>query len=507
MAAPTSLLQGARAFARDFARDQMPRGYLWDVVDYVPTFIDAALTGRGGWRWGSDVLSGKITTGILASYTAGDQLLFQSDNGRLLQVNPESPYNTIADRGAVYTAIQNPVQRLDDVVHFEWGGTVAPQLIRSGSIVTAPAPAPKANVGCVWGSYLVTGGGQGETDTVRFSHPTNDLATAGGWDAASSQRTSGKVTGLAALRSVILVFHAGSTERIRGSTPPNTAAPTNDDLNLEPLFSRTGCPEPKTIAYWNENVVFADEHGVHLTDGAVVRNLVSQGGILSYWRNLWQTRTYAASCAFLDYYIITLGGTPPTTLVVDLNKRQWFRFSNMPVQAYVSSGGSKGMERIWGGLSTQNRAIRVGPIFFPSPSGQNNDDDGTPVLPAFETPWYRMGEEGRKRVRSVYLSYDVRSSGGLGANFDEGEIPLEAPPELRAQLAPVLEVGYIRSPQNTSYTVLGQLPYTTEYRRYKLPVGQFPYGVAFRVRQASPSSVNRIFDLAVEAQAAERSRA
>lgn len=506
MADPLSLLQGARAFARDFPRDQMPKGYLWDSVDYVPTFIDASLTGRGGWRYGSDALSGHIESGILASFTAGDQLLFQTDNGRLLRVNPDAPYNLIADRGAIVRSLQNPVERLNEAIWFDRTGATVPTLVRSGTVVAAGATAPKATIGCVWGSYLVVAAAPGEEDTVRFSHPTNDLAASNGWDAASSQRTAGRVTGLAALRSVVIVFHAGSTERIRGSVPPNSTT-ASDDLNLEPLFSRAGCSEPRTISYWNENVVFADEHGVHLTDGAVVRNLVSQGGILSFWRNLWATRTYAAACSFLDYYIVTLGqASGAITLIVDLNKRQWFRFSNMPVQAYISSGGSVGMERVWGGLSTANRAIRVGSIFFPAPGGQNNDDDGTPVLPVFETPWYRMGQEGRKRTRFVYLSYDVRSSGGLSSKFDEGEVPLEAPPELLAQLAPVLEVGFIRSPQVTSYTTLAQLPYTNAYSRYRLPIGQSPYGIAFRVRQANPSSVNRIFDLAVEAQAVERSR-
>jgi hypothetical protein len=37
-------------------------------------------------------------------------------------------------------------------------------------------------------------------------------------------------------------------------------------------------------------------------------------------------------------------------------------------------------------------------------------------------------------------------------------------------------------------------------------VNQFPYGVAFKVRQLVPSTVTRVFDLGVEATAAERSR-
>jgi hypothetical protein len=57
---------------------------------------------------------------------------------------------------------------------------------------------------------------------------------------------------------------------------------------VESLFDRAGCVDPLTIAYWNDNCVFADEHGVHMTDGSVVRNIVSQGGILYYWRQLYE---------------------------------------------------------------------------------------------------------------------------------------------------------------------------------------------------------------------------
>src|SRR5262249_15519368 len=286
---------------------------LWDVVDYVPQIVDAGLTGRGGWRWGTAALGGDMETGVLATFNAGDQLLLQTSAGQLIQVNGADPTGPIvANRGAVYRAKQNAFQRYEDVIHLDANAGGPPQIIRSGSVGTAPSPAPNASVGSIWGDYVIVGGAD---DAVRFSHPSNDLMTAGGWDVNSFQRTSQKVTALAALRSVIIVFHAGSTERIRGSQPPATGV-TSDDLNVEPLFARAGCPDPKAIAYWNENVIFADEHGVHITDGAVIRNLISQRGILSYWRPLWSQPTALAACTFMDYYVITLRmATGPITLI------------------------------------------------------------------------------------------------------------------------------------------------------------------------------------------------
>src|SRR5215471_19012113 len=117
---PTSVLRGARAFARDFPRDAMPNNYLWDVCDFVPEIVDASLTGRGAWPWGSNVLGGDVETGILANFTAGEQLLVQSADGRLSQVDPAAL--TVTDRGAIARGRQNPIQVFDTTVWFDRDG-------------------------------------------------------------------------------------------------------------------------------------------------------------------------------------------------------------------------------------------------------------------------------------------------------------------------------------------------------------------------------------------------
>src|SRR5262245_39407996 len=75
MGKPTSLLREANAFARDFPRDKMPQGYLWDMADFVPTTLDAQLTGRGGWTWGSVAHTAEFVGGIYAPFINGDRLL------------------------------------------------------------------------------------------------------------------------------------------------------------------------------------------------------------------------------------------------------------------------------------------------------------------------------------------------------------------------------------------------------------------------------------------------
>jgi len=503
MAAPRSLLGQPHGFARDFPRDQMPSGYLWDVVDYVPLIIDAILTGRGGWAWGSDVMGGDALGGILGSFASGgDRLLIAASNNHWYEVDQNSPYG-VNDRGACDTIIQNPIQAGTSVVSFDGAGLQVPQLIScpSGTLLIGrmDSGAPKAKVGTYWHQYVVVSGMPSEPHVIRFSLPGNP---AGVWDSTSNLPSRAPVTGLAALRSVVIVFHAGTTERIRGTTPTHTG--TEGDMALEPLFDRVGCTDPKTIASWQDNVLFADEHGVHVTDGAVIRNIASQGGILYFWRNLYALKVSLAACTFLDYYIITVRtASGATTLICDLNRRQWFRFANVYALSYVASTGGLGMERVWAGMYGTNRLARIGPTFFPATtsSGPIYDADGVAVLPVLETPWYRMGREGRKRSRFAYLSYDVRTT-SLGA---ESSGPPLAPPEVLAAVAPVLEFSFLTGPSGLNYTVMGSLPPTTTYTRYRLPIWRAPYGVALRVRQTQPATVNRIYDLAVDSQALEPS--
>jgi hypothetical protein len=499
MAAPVSLLQGARAFARDFPRDAMPKGYLWDVVDYVPVIVDAPLTGRGGWRWNSGVLGGDIEGGIYADFTTGNKLFAQATDGHLYEITDADPY-AATDRGAIVRSNQNPIQYGDTVIVLDRDGLQVPTMITAPGGTTTlgklDASAPKARYGAVWKDYFVLGGGTGqpsgappEERTVRFSPAPVTAA----WDAQSFHGTTLKITGIAALRSAILVFHSGSTQRIRGSIPPHTliAGQTDDaDTFVEVLSNGVGCDDARTIAYWNDNCIFADQHGVHMTDGAVVRNLASQGGISYYWRVLWGNKLSAAGSIFLDYYMITVRRTDglDDTLVCDLNRRQWFRFSNIPAISYISSSGAPGMERLWAGIANTNRLARVSscfsPVFTLTPI---SDDNGVAVLPRFDTPWYRMGAEGRKRMRFVYLSYDSRLGGSASG---DGAIRIE----------------FADSPEQTLYTALGHFPGTDRYRRYRLPLGRFPYGIGFRVAQDQPAAAVRVYDIAVDAQAAERSR-
>jgi hypothetical protein len=518
MASPNSVLAGARAFARDFARDRMPAGYLWDVADYVPLIIDAPLTGRGGWQWASTVMGGDADAGILGIFNGVEKLLVVGHNRQWYEVSQTPPYTAtpVGAAGAADLVAQNPVQNASAIISFDSSGANVPQVVTYPggvfNVARMDASAPKAPVGVSRGNYIIAGGAQPNTNFAWWSYPGDPMHA---WDANSNTKTKDVISALGALRGVILVFHPGSVERIRGVTPDHTGG--TGDLFLESLFDRVGCVFPKSIAYWNENCIFADSHGVHLTDGAVIRNLATQGSILTYWRTVYGNAVSVAGTTFLDYYLVTVRRSDGTaiTLICDLNARQWFRFTNVYALSMFGSSGTTSTERIWGGMAGTNRLARISPCFFPSLLATPiADDDGTPVLPSFETAWMRAGREGRKRTRFGYLSYDVRDSGARSDAAPSGwrngveidpELTQQPPPEV-LNVAAMLEVGFITSPSNLNYTIMGSLPSSADYTRYRLPIWRAPYGIAFRVRQMQPSVVTRIYDLALEGQPMEESR-
>src|SRR5262245_13985436 len=121
MAKPASLLEDAKAFARDFARDRMPAGYLWDLVDYVPNLLDAQLTGRGPWKWASGAAAGDIESGIYVAFKAGDKLLVVDTTGQGYDVDMTN--GTLTPVAGFQRSRQNPAQFMDYVIVPDRNGT------------------------------------------------------------------------------------------------------------------------------------------------------------------------------------------------------------------------------------------------------------------------------------------------------------------------------------------------------------------------------------------------
>jgi hypothetical protein len=583
MGQPVSILPGILGFATDIAPDKMTEGYMLDLVDVIPDRQEARLTNRGAWLWGSQDLGSPVETGILATPSVGpsgpapgEQVWVQTADGTIWAsaLNATTGEMVLTSRMTGATrANQNQVQLGDTVIHFAVDGSKPPLLMTDASIGYANPAHKSATVGTVFKSYLVTGGAPGEPHVLRFTVPGKNLANADSYDDKSNYLTDERITALATLRGLILVFHPGHVERLRGSTPARTPIGVDPaaegDMYLEKAFDRVGCSEPRSIAYWNEYCIFADEHGVHLTDGSTIRNLVVEGLILNTWRQLFYNKTSISGTVFMNYYICTLraAGNEPRTLVCNLNTRRWFRFKNIDALTFFASSGSLGMERVWAGIG--NRLARVSPCFFPIEDDVAViDANNVWVQPHFITPYNKLGQEGRKRIRFLYLSYDIRKPNppldprawppaqltalGSVAPFyrppipdpppaaPRPPVPDPPPPVPRPPIPPnpydkppdpapgedpewiaftfndpnVLQVGYIvnsptyPNPNMPTPDVVqaGWLPEAQGYARMRLPVGKLGYGISIFADITMPIGYFRLYDIAIEYGAVERSR-
>ena len=84
------------------------------------------------------------------------------------------------------------------------------------------------------------------------------------------------------------VFHPKSIEKIRGAIPPGANLDT--DMFTDMFTDQMGCEDPASVCQWQENVIFANARGVHLTDGATIRSLSDQGSIGDFWRTLYSAQ-------------------------------------------------------------------------------------------------------------------------------------------------------------------------------------------------------------------------
>jgi hypothetical protein len=318
------------------------------------------------------------------------------------------------------------------------------------------------------------------------------------------------VTGLAAMAGQILVFHPAAIERIRGSVPPGTGI--DPDMQADTLTEQVGCIHPHTIVPWRENIIFADERGVFLTDGSTVRNLTELGGMGDFWRVVYGNRIptpgSVSSGIFLDYLVVTVNClVPPSmefnfTLVCDLNTRSWFRFKNFPSTCYISSESA--MEQNWVGHLGTNRLSRVSTMFQdavaqPTPLPDYIDGNGLAVLPSFTTGFNRLArEEGMQRIQTIFSSYHHES-------FQRAPQPDGVMVEYRTD-PPTPEDIDLATGSVTGWTEAGRMPDVQSYSRKKLPVGKRGYGLMVRYTALTPSRINRFFSVGVQQTSQDRAK-
>ena len=505
---PTSILPLVKGMTRDYAVDSLPSGYVWDMKDFIPQRRGTRMESRSAWQYFTPNFGVTLWGGYHARFAKAERLywLAAPPAGATAIVNYIDPLSgaiTVGIDSGLASMRQNGVMLRERVYFFDHTETVLPIWISYDGVTqtngSIHASAPKAPVGVAYKDRLVLGFGS----DIYFS----PLETAGGplgaWDAISKIGVSKTVSGFAAMPGKLLIFHPSRISRLIGQLAPETDV--DSDMYVDTLTDQVGCTIPQTIVYWNENVCFADERGIYMTDGASVRNLTEQGGIGDFWRDIFAARAPFPSVSagiYFDYLIVSvLGATGQNWLLLcDLNTKAWFRFTNFAAQAMVPSEGS--FEENWAGL-VGGRLSKISDMFagttladpsvelYVGPTNDQVDGNALPVLAEVQTGWNRLGDEARKQIRFVFLSYRHQS--------------YEHP-----DLDDAIEVHFRKDPATTTdlgaYVKLGEMGTVTEYTRKRLPVLGKHYGVQFWIRAKRPSRFFNISDIGVGAQMNDRGK-
>lgn len=496
------LLQSSfkRGMVRDFPRDQMPTGTAWDLKDFIPSLDGEVLSKRGGWSYSSpsvSSISGGASgmRGVFAPTFGGlvattQRLVGFTATGYSIDISSSSSAASVSssDDLLVYP---NPIMYSDQMIYMSvagmrrWSGTGS-----TSSISTAPGGMLAVES---YRSSLVAAEASG--NKIYFAKP-GDYGT---WDSTNGFITTpGILLSLKSLASVMLVFTTTGVHRVRGAPPPytGTTAQVSPDLTLDTIYNQGGLLTRSQLVV-GELCYFATADGLFVTDGAGITDITEQSGFSRYWRDSFATINPRGAFddiilgSFRQYILCSplygpTSGSPTDggigTLVYDTINKSWFRMTTPVISMYSTS---KSTGETYFSLRNSPYVGKVSTMFSPT-SSVKADADGTAIQPSLETPYYLFRPRGQKRLRNVYVGYDVRDA---------------------ASDNPTLAVSYADGPEDTSYTSLGTLSETSQTTRQRIGM-RVPAmdGVSFKIAQSNNSSETRIFDLEVDVHAREPSR-
>ena len=261
------------------------------------------------------------------------------------------------------------------------------------------------------------------TDGTR-SHTTGPQGT---WDPLSYMDSPRTVTGLAPMTSLILVFHPKSIWKIRGGIP---GARSRDDMTTDMFSDQMGCEDPGSICNWQENVIFANSRGVHLTDGATIRSLTDQGAIGDFWRTIFSRKragTRVVAGVYLDFLYVTILTSyipPGESAQENLRSRSSATSTSGRGSGFhnstrlVTSSPRRVRRRCSAASTPTSKLSNISPL-SPGcrPSGRagatsDHQRRGRECATRDAAPrlgWKRLGPEGVKRVRHVYVSHQTQT--------------------------------------------------------------------------------------------------
>lgn len=506
-------------FQSDTSRDELNPRAAFRMYDYLPQ-MEAPVRGRGGWRYGSPDFSslGPCTSVVSIGWLPfpGDgHLVAVSDSGTVLQQKRFDGTGgaRITDTGDATIVPTWPVfwhRAAGTDYGIILGGLTQTaknpkKYVTSGGASYSVAPLggtpPQARMGFSWGDYLVLGNYYDPSDGGKLKNNRWAYSDAGlpevwvltGPDQAIQDFPEEIVAGLP-VQNTILAFGYQDVHAITGDTPP-----PGGNLARRILFAGNGTFDGRSVVGWRSYALWANNSGVWMSDGATLTDLTTAGGISVYYRQKasglsFATGASAVAGTYRDHYVLTLrnqSGALITTLVCDIPRKVWTEWTNINAACFVHRAAAPGVpgqsmsdEELFFGSAVLPRIGRVSSLWTPSAT-YAYDADGNPVQPVLETPYYRVGGLSRKRMRFIYVGYDLRTMGG----------------------GSVLSLAFTLSPEpGAPYTAMYNLPNTTRFRRKRLRLARGDLGVGLRIAQGGPSASTRLYSIETEAHPWETPR-
>lgn len=481
---------------RDFARQAMPAGSVWDSTDYLHDKPGMVYKRGGTSYFGPAIGSGTYIAALgYGDYPSGGKLAAIGSDNHLWHVTASAatdigsvdakfaltrakptffiagaPLIAGVSAGAlIFTSgVSSSVAEVPIAVM--WDGTT---MTKASLDPSAPGALYSAN----YKSRLVLDGGPVAPSTLVWA-PAGFAATnwIGAFDPNATIDFDYPMTGLAALQNALLVFSLGHTERLTGSDPP-------PDSDMERgVIGDIGCIDGRSICVYGDSAIFANSSGVYVTNGAAFDSLTDLGGIGSYWQSLFAGYTtswrVAAGLYRRRFYVVTIideANDPVAGLICDVPRRVWSPITNVDATMFASSNGVA--EDLYYASGGVNRLVIAGGIWHPF-SFNKADADGTPVEPVLETRAVPPGPT-LKHFGYGHLTYDLDGSG------DD--------PELTVSVAEGVEA--------TTFSAVSEspLPETTGAERKRFGVRRYAQAVTVRIEQTNPSARTEIYGLEIEA--------
>lgn len=397
---PPDDVQIARDFSggivRDMPRHLIPEGAVYDSVDFF--LHEGRAWKRGGSERHSAILDPAasapgLSAAAVATIHIPTRVVAVDENGRLFDVTSESgPQAT--EVGAIYTPAENPPLHPNVGLIFCDPAVAAPpkKVYTTGALGTVTignlgGSPPIARYSTIYGGRIVLARGANTADSIDrlyFSDIPNVESSwswvidpLGGPATMSWIDTDYEITGLASVSGVLLVFSPVSVERILHGIPPGVLDPDSgvaiNDMELQPL-ANVGCLDARSIVHFDEQVVFAGEEGVWITNGSGVDSLTAKkdgSGIQSYWRSLFppfEARQVIGGALSRQLYIVTILdelNQTVDTLVCYLPTACWTRMANVGARMYAQGRTEQETLDLYAASNTEPYVNRLGGMLTP----------------------------------------------------------------------------------------------------------------------------------------------